>query len=323
MTARGSVCLGLALVVLGASGAGGHAAGLDSPCPVEWQGLPFGDALRELAGRLDLPYVVDASVSAEAAQTRIRLLASHVDGRQALRWLARSAGLEAVVVDRTILVARGDRLPEAWKWRGGVPARGRDGQEAAWAGMRGRVAAVDWVDAPLSVVVRDLPRSFGVDLVVHPDILAKEVLIHLQQSAATLESVRDELARSLDAEVGYDDGVLWARPAHLPQGPAGSAPAFIPELINAKTDQPLRRPVVIDRPLADWQAFRGVVARATGLNCRVEVVAGAASAGLEARGSVGEVLEGARLLGLMSYQLQAGGEKGLPTLLIQVRAANR
>lgn len=295
------------------------ASGLEGPYPIEWQGLAFEDALHELAGRLDLPYILDASVPSETAQTRIRLTAKHLDGRQALRWLARSAGLDAVVMDDSILMARPDRLPEAWRWHEGT----KGGESANWSSLKDRTAAVDWVDAPLSVVIRDLPRLFSVDLVVHPEVLAKEILIHLQSPNSTLESVCGELAKSLDAEVGLYDGVIWARPAHLTRPTSAPAPAALPTIITAKTDKPLYRLLAIDRPLADWQAFKGLIARTTGFTCRLEVASGASPAKLEGRGTVGDILEGVRLLGLMSYQLQPGGENGSGTLLIQVRAANR
>lgn len=293
-------------------------AGLDSPCPVEWQGLPFEEALREVVGRLDLPYILDASVTPEAAKTRIRLLTTHLDGRQTLRWLARSAGLDAVVIDGTILVARSERLPDAWRWRQGPSDEG-----ANWPGLKERTAAVDWVDVPLSVVIRDVPRLFSVDLVVHPDVLAKENLVHFQSPDSTLESVCSELVKNLDAEVGFYDGVIWARPAHLTRPPVASAPAALPALINARLDKPLGRLLAVDKPPADWQALKGLIARSTGVTCRMEIASGASPISLEGRGTAGDILEGARLLGFMSYQLLPSGENGSPTLLIQVRAANR
>lgn len=323
MSGRWSICFWTGLATLVSSCPGVQAAGLDSPCPIEWQGVPFENALRDLAGRLELPYVVDASVSLEATQRRVRLVAFHVDGRQALRWLARSAGLEAVVVDNTVLVAQTDRLPEAWKRASWVSAKGGGERDTRWEAMKQRVAAVEWVDAPLSVVVRDLPKHFSVDLVVHPEILAKEVLVHFQRPAVTLEAVCDELGRSLDAEVGLCDGVIWARPHQVARTSAASAPAVFPALIHARTDRPLRRVMAIDRPLTDWQAFKRAVARATGLDCRIEVPVDSPLAGLEASGPAGDILDGARLLGLMGYQLQPGSGNGPPTLLIQVQGTNR
>jgi hypothetical protein len=131
------------------------------------------------------------------------------------------------------------------------------------------------------------------------------------------------LAKSLDAEVSLYDGVIWARPAHLARPASAPAPVALPPIMVAKTDKPLNRILNIDRPLADWQTLKGLIVRATGLACRIEAASEVPPGRLEARGTVLDVLEGARLLGLMSYQLQPGGENGSGTLLIQVRPVNR
>ena len=97
------------------------ASSLDELCPVEWRNVPLKQALEELTGRFRLPVLLDDSVTPEVARTPVRLFARHLTGRQALRWLARWAGLEAVFVDDNLLVAQPDRLPRIWRPRNRPP----------------------------------------------------------------------------------------------------------------------------------------------------------------------------------------------------------
>ena len=63
---------------------------LKGPCPVDWRGERLGEALPELAGRLAVPYILDASVDAVALAARVRMSARHLTGEQAFRWPPRN-----------------------------------------------------------------------------------------------------------------------------------------------------------------------------------------------------------------------------------------
>ena len=107
---------GWLLIVLLAAGARfAPAAALDEIYPVEWRNVPFKQAVEELAGQYSLPVLFDASVTPEIAQAPVRLFARHLTGRQALKWLARWGGVEAVFVDGSLLIARPERLPRIWQ----------------------------------------------------------------------------------------------------------------------------------------------------------------------------------------------------------------
>jgi hypothetical protein len=73
---------------------------------MDWRSTPFSQAVHELAAKLNLAYVLDESVSTELAQTPVRFMADHLTGREALRWLARWVGVEAVVMGETVYSRR-------------------------------------------------------------------------------------------------------------------------------------------------------------------------------------------------------------------------
>jgi len=314
------------LLILAPSLAARAAGPLDAPCPLDWRGVPLEQAFGELAGRLGCPYLLDASVTDQTAQTPVRLFAAHLTGRQALRWLARWVGLEAVVVDGTALIARPDRLPGVW--RGLTATRSPDTGPAGkprWQAARRRQADVHWTDAPLSLVARDLSTRFGIDLIFHAEILKRRELIYLHRSQLRLGDLCEVLARHFDADIDYVDGALWARPkpARPTSRPGHRADGCPTRAAQPKSDPRLARPVVIGRPAAGWPALSDVLATATGLSCRVVVPQGAAAPAWEARGSVGEILEAGKLLGRLDYQLQPPGSQKTPVLLIQVRPVGR
>ena len=314
------------LLILAPSLAARAAGPLDAPCRLDWRGVPLQQALGELAGRLGLPYLLDASVTDQTAQTPVRLFAVHLTGRQALRWLARWAGLEAVVVDGTVLIARPDRLPGVW--RGLTPTRSPDAGPAGeppWQAARQRQADVNWTDAPLSLVARDLAARFGIDLIFHAQILKRQELIYLHRSQLRLDHLCEVLARHFDADIDYVDGALWARPKpDRPTSRPGQGAVGRPARVaQPKLDPRLARPVVIARPAARWPALGDLLAKATGLSCRVVVPPGTAAPAWEARGSAAEILEAGKLLGRLDYQLQPPGSQKPPVLLIQVRPVGR
>lgn len=299
---------------------------LDTPCQLDLRSTALKQALEELTGRFGLPYLLDASVTDQAAQTPVRLYAAHLTGRQALRWMARWAGLEAVLVDGTVLVARPDRLPGVW--RGPTATRPRDAGfagESQWQAPRQRQADINWIDAPLSFVARDVSARFGIDLIIHAEILKRQDLIHLQRSQLRLDHLCDVLNRHLDAEIDYLDGALWARPrsdqvATRPDQSALRPPAWAAQ---PRMGHYLGQPVSFDLTTAGWPAFGNLLASATGLSCRVVVPPTTSFPAWEVRGSVAEILEAGKLLGRLDYQLEPTGRQKPPVLLIQVRPVGR
>jgi len=325
---------GWLLIVLLAAGARfASAAALDELCPVEWRNVPFKQAVEELAGQFSLPVLLDTSVTPEIAQTPVRLFARHLTGRQAIQWLARWAGVEAAFVDGSLLIARPERLPRIWRKEVAPPASSQPAPQAPWLAIRDRSADIEWVDAPLSLVARDVSTRFGIDLIVHPEVLKAERLVNLQQTGVTLGQLGESLASQLEAGVDLVDGALWVRPrGDLAATQPGTAPAT-----SATRPAPLRvspasvaspevafeallaRQVVIDPPAPDWPAFVKRLTAGVRIEVRLQVAAGAGPPDWVARGTAREILEAANLLGRLDYQLEPSGVGNVPVLLIKVR----
>jgi hypothetical protein len=323
----------LLIVLLSAGTRFATAAALDELCPVEWRNVQFKQAVEELAGQFSLPVLFDTSVTPEIAQTPVRLFARHLTGRQALEWLARWAGVEAAFVDGSLLIARPERLPRIWHKEIAAPVSSQPAPKAPWLAIRDRLADIAWVDAPLSLVARDVSTRFGIDLIIQPEILKTEHLVNLQQTGVTLGKLCESLASQLEAGVDLVDGALWVRPrgdlatTQPGTGPAGSAtrPAALRIPLasvgssHVSLEALLACQIVIDPPAPDWLTFVKRLTAGAQIDVRLQVAAGAGPPDWVARGTVREILEAAKLLGRLDYQLEPSGAGNGPGLLIKAR----
>jgi len=314
------------LLILSISSAALAADPLEAPCQLDVRSTPLKQTLDVLTARLGIPYVLDSSVTDQDAQTPVRLYADHLNGRQAIRWVTRWAELEAVLAENTFFVAQPDRLPVIW--RNPVTLQSADTRSSDkefWQAARKRQADIQWLDAPLSLVARDISARFGVDIIFHAEILKKQNLIHIQQPEMRLDDLCNVLKRHLDAEIDYLDGAVWVHPGSIL---AASQPAEVKvdRRIGAALPTPgefLTRPVVIDRKMADWHTLGDTLSSVNGLNCRVVVPQGVNKPDWDAKGSATDILEAGKLLGQLDFQLKSGGSQKLPVLLIQVRPIGR
>jgi len=295
-----------------------HAGSLDEPCPVEWQGVRFADAARMLAERLGLTCVLDESVPPETADRRVRLYAAHLTGRQALRWLARWVELEAVVLDGTVLIADPQRLPRVWRRLADREMDALSDEQART--LLARTGTVAWIDAPLSVVARNVASSFGVDLIFHPALVASQKVVYLPKEQAALGDVCRKVAAMLEARFEIRDGAIWMvprdaqlRPPALPPAAVASRPAGVPSRLEVL----LAAPLAIRPPIRDWDALAEAIATATGLDCRVEGGRTGGVPAFEAAGSAFEVLQAGALLGLFDYGVEPRGVGGRLSLVIR------
>jgi len=295
----------LALLALLACARVGAAADLDDPCPVAWRGEPLADAARELADRYALTCVFDTSVSTETKRERVRMEAAHLTGRQALRWLARWADLEAVILGATVFLAPPDRLPRIWRLRADRNATERADRRIEE--LPARTGTVAWIDAPLSLVARDVSAVFGVDMIFHRRLVASQKTVYLPEVSDTLASVCEKLAELLEASYTCLDGAIWVYPAAARTRPAASAPAGSPVAASAvptTAEVLLADPLVVARPVEGWEALAARITAQTGLACLVEPPAADPPPAFEAAGPAHTVLEAAALLGLFTYQVE-------------------
>lgn len=291
-------CLGMVLLAGPAAATAAEPSKLDASRPVDWRGAPLRVVLDELSREMDLPYLLDPSVNTEHLDTRLRLFAAHLTGRQAFRWAARLAGLEAAIRDGAVLVSGRDRLPRVWRLTGGGVWVDEDQRLAA---VQSRRADLEWIDLPLSAVSRAVATDFGIDVIFHPQLVADEGLVQLVQVQADLDMVRAVLEQQLKAKTTLFDGAVWVTPPEeAPKLPttqsasvadsSGGAGAIVDE------GRALDRWVMLDPSIQSWPALCDRFAQAAEIPCRVAPPSAAWATPFEARGSVGEVLEAGRLL---------------------------
>jgi hypothetical protein len=288
---------------------------LSEPCALDLRGVPLSQALPELATRLEVPYILDASVDEAAMGRPIRMSARHLSGEQAFRWLARLADLQAVLVDGTFLVATPDRLPAVWRVA-------RDSTGAADTATRPQRIDLSWIDAPPSRVAADVAEHYGIDVVFHPDVLAEGgQRVHAERSQASVNDICAVLADQLGAQVELLDGAVWVHPA---TGAVPSRPASNPAPAGSVTswagrDPLLDRPLVVEASIGTWLALADRLGVAGGVRCAVSMPPGVPYPRIEARGTVGEVLEAGRLLGYLSWKLDEDPADGARILRLEAR----
>ena len=295
---------------------------LNEICPISWRGTPLRQAFAELADRLGVRYILDASIPATALDEPVRISAVHLTGQQAFRWLARMGGVSAVFVDGVFLVAAEDRLPGIWRATGtGAPAD-RASEEGRWAKVNSRRVDVNWVDAPLTGVAEDVSSLFGVDVLYHPALLVDPKLTYMTESGVDLDRVREVLSRQLNARTELYDGVLWVCPQGeviqwLPAvGHQAEAVTSQPDEFNAA---PLERWLMVGRSATTWVDFADAVSTAAGVPCTVAGAEAARYPGIDAAGSVVEVLDGLRMLGLIVWNIAPEGPSSGPRINIRLR----
>lgn len=296
--------------------------GLNEVCPVTWRGTPLREALGELADRLGARYILDSSIPAASLTEPVRISASHLTGQQAFRWLARTGGLSAVLVDGVFLVSTEDRLPALWRLTGTGVLADRPSEEARWAKVNDKRADINWVDAPLTGVAEDVAALFGVDVLYHPTLLADPKLLYMRETGVNLERVREVLGRQLKARTTLYDGALWVHPAGeivhwlpaIPTDEKEPAPAA-----DSFQTSPLDNWLIVDRSVKSWAEFAEAVSASARVSCVVNEEAGTVYPVLETAGSVAEVLEGLRMLRLAAWNMAPEGPFSAPAINIKLR----
>jgi hypothetical protein len=298
---------------------------LESNCVVQWRGETLDGALSQLAERLGARYIIDASVAETDLSSLVRMSATHLTGEQAFRWLARSAGLQAVLVGEVFIIAAGNRLPTVWRvtGRGGTERLPAPANEPAWSELMTRTADVAWGDAPLPGVASDVASGFRVDLIVHPLVLAANDLVHYEQADATLEQVRSALAEELGCKISYIDGALWAHPASVSARWAGQQSikeaGHVVESVDADRIHPTEKHVKLDPELKTWQDFAARIEGWTGVQCVVTGAAEAACPPMRADGQARELLRAAELFGWIQWEYFPPQAEAEARFEIQVR----
>lgn len=288
----------------------------DHPCRIDFQGLTFREALTELAARLGLPLVIDATTPADRLELRVRLYAAHLTGRQALHWLARWSDLDAAVVRGTAYIGPAERMPVAWRLgpratdpgRTSAPNDPAPDHAAPDDEIPGRRKSdIAWRDVPLSFVARDVASKYGIDIIFHRDLVARQELIHLKQEDLSLEALAQMLGKLLGAKYVPAWGALGFYPVDERGWDNEPDEMTRPGAVATQTQSawPLTRAgwgsaVRIDA----WRTLRDRLASATGDRWRIEIPTTAPSPGLRFRGPVEDLLSAGKLLGFLATSIR-------------------
>lgn len=283
-------------------------AGLDQPCPVDFRGVRAADALGTLSRRTGVTYVVAAGLESVVLAREVRLTASHLTGPEAFRWVARLAGAEAVLVDNTFLIARPDCLPRVWR----TPAGDRTNIRCTAA--RSRHANIHWQDTPPARIAADVAAEFGIDVIFQPELLEDAPLIEAEIPGASLDTVIQALSDRLSAKVEPLDGALWIHRSSVQSAPASAQEQTASELPGERQESvaaasvpgPLDAAVCIDRGIRDWPMLRERLAAAAGVP--ITVRGERAYPVIEAKATIGEVLEAGELLGYWTWNCRTGDQ---------------
>jgi hypothetical protein len=319
----------LTLALLSTAAAATAATSLEDRVPLDLRGVPLGQALEELSHRTGVAYLVDALVEPADLATAVRITARHLNGAQAFRWLARSGGLEAVWTEGLFYIGRPERMPN-----GSEPDL-QDIQEAQAAGMiQERRMDVAWEDIPLARVADDISSAFGIDVVFDAQILEVAPLIRLEQPVADLAFVVAALTNQLQAQAHVLDGAIWIHPQAMsasppPTVPAATAAAQTSPVPPAEPVSQVMRPppavmadndlegrVVVTSSLKTWSEFADRLTAVAGFSCRIQPTEGVPAPAFQAAGSLREILEAGRLLGLWDWRIRSEGQDDRPFLEI-------
>ncbi len=295
---------------------------LEQPCPIEWRGQSLKEALDQLSTRLGVPWIRDQAVSDQRLEARVRFYAAHLNGRQAFRWTARLAGLDAVLTSHlrgnrpVILVAEASRLPRSWMASGSAGGLSASPEQAArWSGLQARRADVEWIDLPMTQVGREMATLFGVDLAVSPDITDQVDMVHIELGQATVGDVLTELGRQLKGSARFEDGLVWLSSGAASR-PAGAKEETPPTLTGARW--PLVE-VAIRNPASFSDLSRQIQAGG-GLKCRIKAAANQVPPELQACGALADVLEALRLIEGWAWRHQQTDNRDGGEVLISVPA---
>lgn len=325
-------------------------SGLRQVYPLDLQGESFRRVLTDLTQKMGLEYTLEVAVDDTFEDRPIRLYAQHLTGAQLIRWVTRLAGQEAVLIDQMLVIAAPEQMPVWWRLQGHIAAgdtgslwpdqiRSDDRPSSQpttmpqklsnknargistplpladygrWPKQPSRAVAIDWLDAPLSRVARDISDQYGIDVVIDHAVRKDQPLVLLQASEILLDSVLARLQDQLGFCIDYWDGAIWLHEKRR-------------EVVDEPGADDARPPVFTSRychirqPIRSWAAFSQYLHEGLSPAVRMKVPSADAAPGIEAVGPVDEVLEAARLCGLIYWSRKANSSDGAEIVEIEVR----
>ncbi len=307
--------------------------------PADFRGESLENVLDQVSELAGCKYSIDSSVSSEHLRRPVRMYARHLSALQLTDWAVRLVDLEMVCLeDRLVVVAPQNWASWRWEvaptfnmWKVGDPsAAGPSSQPAQWEKcvskeqgnpLLTQKADIEWTDSPLSRVCRDISDRFGVDLLIHPQLRQYQPLVNFQGSSVSLGALCEVLAKQVKADIFLIGKVLWAVEHNeiWMKNRVFRRQSDISKQDWIRVGPDLERPLFVDEKVANWAAWATKLSEAGGLRCRLVSEGKGRYPDIQAKGSVREILEAARLCDLIYWSMGREQADGADIIYMQVR----
>ncbi len=318
-----NVCLSMGLVSAVGAAVFGADVEADRPLPVSFRGVPWREAVAQVADAVGAAYTLERSLTPDALNQPVRLTAEYLTADEVLRWLARWVGAGVIRVGDEYVFGRPETWPSAWRVRANIscvspPVDAASGRDQRARAAEDRLGDVEWSDQTPSAALAEVRSEYGIDIIVEPAILGREELLTMTHKQVRLGELLTEMARVWDAVWVYEDGAFvlgtdgWV--ARMVEGRSreeaayrGRAATVVRRAGGAETGYRWWTAwVKLEGKERSWKKVLWPMMQLMGEAARWRLDPGvrprAAEGDLEAEGKAGEVLEGLELLGYLRWQ---------------------
>lgn len=179
---------------------------------VNFQDTTLNKALEFFRRSTDANIILDSS-AAELAEKRLTLVLNRVRAESGLAWTARLMGLDYIIRDEAVFLAKPDQMPV--DWRGEMQERYRrmvaSGQESWWTDIEARLdkpVKVAFKGDPLPMAVAFLAADSGINIVLDGHLAASDKQIRLE-GEMSVKSALNWIVKLADVKYVIRDEVIY------------------------------------------------------------------------------------------------------------------
>jgi len=293
-------------------------------------GAPWAEAVQQVVAGTGIRCEMERDVGADLRTRPVRLTAEYLTGEQVLRWLARMGGVGMLRTGDTCRFGRVEDWPSAWQaqwfnaWYVAGPADEQRRRE-----LDGRRADIEWIDQTLGGAAADIRSSFGIDLVIEPELYARQDLLTFSRRGVSWSALAAAMAERLKAVCVFADGAVALGRREWIMTMGGCADPSLDSRVSesGRAEEGGARPSWWNRRIRlqakdeSWKAALRPMMELMGeeADWRADSAPGVEARrwALEAEGRIGEVLEGLSLLGCLRWRPSA--EASGPAVRIETR----
>lgn len=179
---------------------------------VNFQDTTLNKALEFFRRSTEANIILDTGAS-DLSEKRLTLVLNRVRAESGLAWTARLMGLDYIIRDEAIFLAKPDQMPV--DWRGAMQERYRrivaSGQESWWTDIEARLdkpVKVAFKGDPLPAVVGYLATESGINIVLDGHLAASDKSVRLE-GEMTVKSALGWVAKLADVKYVIRDEVIY------------------------------------------------------------------------------------------------------------------